>query len=314
MNDAHSFGNTDNIVPDTEGLKNALSLFGDTMTEIVKNVDITNGLSTIVQDFTNSLRSAILESFPQPFFKSFRQDLVDSLIRECEVAGSMGWCFHGIDGLGDELSVLFFRQMKRDIDDGKITLESVDSYIAKQFTKEIISDVSVKTEEMLSKEDKEKFQKAMIDFRARRYYDTANILVGLIDAQSIKEILLHGNSGDNISQGWQAFAVAYNNKFSNQFDTSLIKPKSKKRENDFSAFVEANKESISCEIIKKNFLLCYSLLSLFHNSDWHDYPNQKPNVINRNWLAHGMYDYNDIKKSDCLKLMFMLNQVANLYQ
>lgn len=169
---------------------------------------------------------------------------------------------------------------------------------------------------MLSQEDKEKFQKTMINFRARRYYDATTLLVGLINAQSIKEVLFHGKPGDNISQGLQALAIAYSNKFSAQLDTSLIKPKSKKREEELTDFIETNKckEHEAKTLVRKHIALIYSIFAIFHNSDWHDYPHTKPQIINRHWLAHGMYDYDDVKKSDCLKLLFMLNQVASLYQ
>lgn len=30
----------------------------------------------------------------------------------------------------------------------------------------------------------------------------------------------------------------------------------------------------------------YSLLALFHNSDWNDCPHSKPQIINRHWLVH----------------------------
>lgn len=48
-------------------------------------------------------------------------------------------------------------------------------------------------------------------------------------------------------------------------------------------------------------------------SDWKNYPNNKPEVINRHWLMHGMYDIEDITKADCIKLMLMLNQLSELY-
>lgn len=299
-----------------EGASVALSILGNAMSEIAKSVNITNGLSSIIQDFSNSLRSAVAEIFPTSYFEDLYQQLSDSLIEEHAAAGSIGWCFTNIDGLGDELSFVFFRNGKSYIDNGDANIADIDSYVTKQFSKEIIDDIALKTEKLLSPEDTVKFQKAMIDFRARRYYDSANLLAGLIDSQNIKEVLFHGNPGDNVNQGLQVFAVAYSNKFSSKLDMSSIKPKSKKREDELSNFVEINKKKgrEATSLIKKHIALIYSMFAIFHNSDWHDYPNNKPVIINRHWLAHGMYDYDDVKKSDCLKLLFILNQVASLYQ
>lgn len=299
-----------------KGASVALSILGSAMSEIAKSVDITNGLSAIMQDFSKHVRSAVAEIFSASYFENLRQQLSDSLIEECEAAGSMGWCFHNIDGLGDELSFVFFRNGKNYIDNGEATIADIDSYVTKQFSKEIIADIALKTEKLLSPEDTVKFQKAMIDFRSRRYYDSANLLVGLIDAQNIKEVLFHGNPGDNISQGLQVFAVAYGNKFSSKLDMSSMKPKSKKREDELSDFVETNKDKgrEATTLIKEHIALIYSMFAIFHNSDWRDYPHDKPAIINRHWLAHGMYNYNDVKKSDCIKLLFILNQVASLYQ
>lgn len=140
-----------------EVFSNALSILGKAMSEIVKSVDATNGLSTIIQNLTDSLQCVVVETFPTS--ENLHQILYDSLIKECETAGRMGWCFHGIEGVGDELSVLFFRKMKKNIDDGISTLESVDSYIAKQFTKEIIDDVSVKTKKCCLKKTKKNFKR-----------------------------------------------------------------------------------------------------------------------------------------------------------
>lgn len=49
---------------------------------------------------------------------------------------------------------------------------------------------------LLLPEDKIKFQKAMIDFNEEGYYSSANFLIDLVYAQSIKEILFRGNQVD----------------------------------------------------------------------------------------------------------------------
>lgn len=299
-----------------ETLSITMSALGNVISETTQSVDSIRELAIDIASFTHDLRSAVLETFTRFDFESCRQNIINNLIYECEASGSMGWCFYGIDILSDNLPFIDFYEAKNHIKSGKVTTARIDEYITKCLPKETIEKVAAKTEMLLSPEDANKLKKAMIDFRAKRYYDSANLLAGLIDSQSIKELLFHSNPKDNISQGWQAFAIAYKNKFSNKLDTSLMKPKSKKREEEFLSFVNTNKENkhIDTQFITQNLLLCYSLLSFFQNNDWRDYPNNKPAVINRHWLAHGMYDYHDIKKSDCLKLLFMLNQIANLFK
>ena len=60
--------------------------------------------------------------------------------------------------------------------------------------------------------------------------------------------------------------------------------------------------------------LSFALLKFYDNSDWKDKKNSKiPSSINRHWLAHNMYDYNDIIRPDCIKLFCMLYQITELY-
>ena len=64
------------------------------------------------------------------------------------------------------------------------------------------------------------------------------------------------------------------------------------------------------------YFLCiaYPLLTLFKNYSWKEHnKNNKPSVINRNWLMHGMYSIDDIDKFDCIKLFLILYQISNLY-
>ena len=303
-----------------KGASVALSILGNAMSEIVKNVDISTNLSNALDSLASSIRASVAEICFKPLAgiigEAFKNAIRTGMIDEAEAAGRLGWCFYNIDGLADDFSVTYFREKKNAIDNSETTLAKVDEDLSKLFTKEIVESICLDTEMLLLPEDKIKFQKAMIDFNEERYYASANLLAGLIDAQSIKEILFHGNPGDNLSQGWKAFAIAYKNKYSNALDTTDVNPKDKNRESDFPSFIETNKnnDTIDTELIMSHCSIGYSLLALFHNSDWHDYPHSKPQMINRHWLAHGMYDYDDVKKSDCLKLLFILNQVASLYQ
>ncbi len=294
----------------------AVSAIGKAMYELVTNTDITKNLSDIVHSFSDRIRDSLSNIFPKGYFTSIHQKLLDAIIAECETAGSMGWCIHNIDGVCDELSATFFREEKCCIDDGDTSIAEIDFYIAKQFSKETVDGIVLKTDILLSPEDSNKLHKAMINYRARRYYDAANLLAGLIDAQSIKEIILHDDSKRYIQQGLPAFTTAYNMRFSEKLDTSSIKCSGKDREEKLAEFIKANKfkNNETDKLIRQHVSLMYAVFAFFHNSNWIGYPANKPAVINRHWLAHGMYDYDDIKRSDCLKLLLILNQVASLYQ
>ena len=60
--------------------------------------------------------------------------------------------------------------------------------------------------------------------------------------------------------------------------------------------------------------LSFALLKYFDDSNWQDKHNGKiPSSINRHWLVHSMYDYDDIKRADCIKLFCILFQMVELY-
>lgn len=85
------------------------------------------------------------------------------------------------------------------------------------------------------------------------------------------------------------------------------------REEKFEIFIDEIKNNLSNYETKIPILLLAScLIKFFEDSNWKNYP-QKPEVINRHWLMHGMYDIDDITKSDCIKLLLMLNQLTDIY-
>ena len=56
------------------------------------------------------------------------------------------------------------------------------------------------------------------------------------------------------------------------------------------------------------------MLKFFDDSDWTDKKNGTiPSSVNRHWLAHNMYDYDDITRADCMKLFLLLYQIMELY-
>ena len=206
--------------------------------------------------------------------------------------------------------------------DDDASIKDIDAYITNYFTKKIIISIADRTALNLDEKDVKKFDQAMIDFRARRYLDCANLLASLIDSQSIKQELddlkkeRYGEFPDNITQGWQAFYIVFRNDLSKYFDGKVFvgKGKKEKRENGFKEFMEEVKADLSDYETKIPILLLAScLIKFFEDSNWKNYP-QKPEVINRHWLMHGMYDIDDITKSDCIKLLLMLNQLTDIYK
>ncbi len=246
----------------------------------------------------------------------------ESLLLELSIFGELEWCYWGVDELDDfKLWDMSPTYLKEYLDDDDASIKDIDAYITNYFTKKIITSIADRTALNLDEKDVKKFDQAMIDFRARRYLDCANLLASLIDSQSIKQELddlkkgRYGEYPDNITQGWQAFYIVFRNDLSKYFDGKVFvgKGKKEKRENGFKEFMEEVKADLSDYETKIPILLLTScLIKFFEDSNWKNYP-QKPEVINRHWLMHGMYDIDDITKSDCIKLLLMLNQLTDIY-
>lgn len=245
------------------------------------------------------------------------------LIFDISVLGELEWCYLEIEELEDsdllDLTPSYFREY---LDDNEhASIKDIDEHVTKFFTKKIIDNITDRTILNLDINDKQKLEQAMIDFRARRYLDCANLLASLMDSQSIKQELYdlkngrYGGNPINVSQGWQAFFIVFRNDLSKYFDGKSFNGSGKKatRENGFKEFIGEVKSDLSDYETKIPILLLAScLINFFDDSNWKNYP-QKPEVINRHWLMHGMYDIDDITKSDCIKLLLMLNQLTNIY-
>ncbi len=282
-----------------------------------------------IQNILNEIDSTA-EKIYNIFTKEFRDFLSnagirirESLLLELSILGELEWCYWGIKELDDsklwKMSSTYLKEYLDENEDASV--KEVDVYVTKYFTKKINIGIADRTALNLDENDMKKFNQAMIDFRARRYLHCANLLASLIDSQSIKQELddlkkgRYGEYPDNITQGWQAFYIVFRNDLSKYFDGKVFvgKGKKEKRENGFKEFMEEVKADLSDYETKIPILLLAScLIKFFEDSNWKNYP-QKPEVINRHWLMHGMYDIDDITKSDCIKLLLMLNQLADIY-
>lgn len=290
------------------------------------NTEKVKGIKSTL-DNINSTAERLCNIFTKEF-KDFLSNvgirIRESLLLELSILGELEWCYWGIEELDDselwDMSPTYLKEYLDDNDDASI--KDIDAYIVKYFTNKIIINISDKIVLNLDEKDIKKFEQAMIDFRARRYLDCANLLASLIDAQSIKQEIFDMNNNKyrdapaNIAQGWQAFSIVFYNDLAEVFDGKDFKVKRgdrKKREEKFEIFIDEIKNNLSDYETKMPILLLAScLIKFFEDSNWKNYP-QKPEVINRHWLMHGMYDIDDITKSDCIKLLLMLNQITDIY-
>ena len=58
--------------------------------------------------------------------------------------------------------------------------------------------------------------------------------------------------------------------------------------------------------------LTYTFKTLFDDYDWES-TNLRPAAINRNYLMHGMYNYDEITRYDCIKILFLLRKLLQVY-
>lgn len=257
------------------------------------------------------------------------------LIKNIAIFGELEWCCYNVPLKKKDIEITM-----KNIDESSLqnailnfiknnkgaTVKEIDEYISKQFTRKIVKNIELELEDYLCEQDRIKLHQAIIDYMAKRYFDCANILAGLIDSQSIKQNLLDiengkylpdENGNQNVSQGWRAFYIVFKNNYVDYFDGESFNGNSRKesREKGFDDFIKNVKPNMlnNYEITIPFLHLSFCLLKFFDDSNWKNYPNNKPQVINRHWLMHGMYDIEDISKADCLKLLLMLNQLSKLY-
>lgn len=306
-------------IPKFEMPTTNIELISKEVRDVVSNLKI----PSMSEKILNACNNMFTDEF-QKFLKKADIKLKENLILNLEILGDLEWCYLEIDELenSDIFDLDFPSQLKEYLETHQqASVRDIDEYIAKRFKKKTIEEISNRTILNLDTNDTKKLNQAMIDYRAKRYLDCANLLASLIDAQSIKQELFdmknnrYVDNKINVSQGWKAFYIVFHNSLSKYFDNKIFYGDGEKvkRENGFNKFIQEIKPHIN-EYRKKLPILhlAFCLLKFFDDSNWKNYP-QKPEVINRHWLMHGMYDMDDITKSDCIKLLLMLNQLSNIY-
>lgn len=227
--------------------------------------------------------------------------------------GEIGWCLP--------------KWIERKIEVGKVfanlknnvSITEIDKEIADYFTERDIEAIMILTQKNLSDTEKRKLDLAFDLYLKQEYFASATLLAGLIDSVSINHALNSNSNTQNVSQCWKCYGKVIQENFGGTyFSAEFPSNKSAKDDKRGEATIEFFK-SIKHDVCfdnKKNILipLSFALLKFFDDSDWQDKQNGNiPSSINRHWLAHNMYDYDDITRADCIKLFCMLYQIAELY-
>ena len=282
--------------------KNSLSDFSKKINEFVNQIVI--DIPKIQIPSFSNFSEQIIQNIKIPL-DDFSKKIFELLHEEMLNASNLGWCFAGLAniGVGDFLEVYYFTNFQTDLSHKTITIQEIDNTVIKYFNNETIQKISATVIQYISKKEFSKYEQSVKNFKEERFYECASILIGLIDSFAIKYVLENNPNEPYISQGWMSFAKAYLHKYENILNTDYIAPRDKEKITKLS-----NDELRDVNIkhfLTEDFLLCCTLTKLYEDSDWKNYPTSKPDIINRNWLAHGMYDYDDITKADCFKLFFI---------
>lgn len=250
----------------------------------------------------------------------------DIEIQNCAILGSYGWSYYFIEDIDDEdiTDMTFPKEWEK----SKHKIKTIDKYIGRRISKQTLLNIISKTELLLDNDDLLKLKSALMHYNSKKYYDCCSLLLGMIDSQNIKQELYDYKNGyystlnihngeENIDQGWNAFAIVFRNHLMEYFNNEKFigKNKNNKSKNEhFESFVNKVKYDMDNDIGFYFLCIAYPLLTLFNDCKWKEYINgNKPSVINRNWLMHGMYSISDIDRYDCIKLFLILYQISNLF-
>lgn len=233
------------------------------------------------------------------------------LLKAC--FGELGWCFPNFMKRHIELDKVMF-----DLRNG-VTIDEIDSGIAECFLEREIEAIVILTERFLSDSDNKKLNLAFELYLKQEYFASAMLLASIIDSASINQALKKPSTIENVSQCWKCYGKVIQENFAAKyFDAEFPYNKSAKKDERSKAMIEFFKsiKHDECFQDKKDILipLSFAMLKFFDDSDWTDKKNDTiPSSVNRHWLAHNMYDYDDITRSDCIKLFFLLYQIMELY-
>lgn len=227
--------------------------------------------------------------------------------------GEIGWCLpkHLIKRIA---SHEIFTDLENDV-----SIDDIDTKVAECFWEREIEALVILIGHKQPKSEKSKLDFAFELYLKQEYFTSAMLLAGLIDSTSINQVLKSSADIQNVSQCWKCYGKVIQENFGDKYFSGTF-PFNKSAKNDErgNATIEFFKsiKHDTCFDDKKDILipLSFALLKFFDDSDWQDKKNGMiPSSINRHWLAHNMYDYDDITRADCMKLFCMLYQIVELY-
>ncbi len=260
----------------------------------------------------------IIEISPQGLDKmeKLREYIIKQYVLYEAFCGELGWCFsrcpHIISNQINRL-VSDFIEKRGDIIE-------LDERIASLYSKSIINDIVSNTKTHMKSVDIVKLAKAMRLFNNKDYYTCATILAGLIDSQSINQALNDTTENTiNVSQCWKCYGKVIQEHFASKYFEEKFPYKETVKSGripksiNFFASLKEGFDLYNQQVIDI-ISLSFSMLKFFDNSDWTDKLNSEiPSSVNRHWLAHGMYEWNDIRRVDCIKMILMLELIVSLY-
>ncbi len=229
--------------------------------------------------------------------------------------GNIGWCLYGCAYDAPECVVPILGEVYNDNDSSK--LDSEVMYYLQEFN--AINNSIENIKHNLSSDDTNKLNEALNDFGNKRYYNCANMLCGIIDSLSIKQCAKDIEAGiicntHDASQGFNSFRKIIKNHFEGKIPSLSTDDRVVDRRVELENRFKGHKFSLfNYYEISALFNLIMCMVMLFYNTDFKDYNKNKPTIINRNWLAHGMYNLDDITETDCIKLILILDQLSRLY-
>ena len=227
--------------------------------------------------------------------------------------GEIGWCLPKW-----KKSDIKLGRVLADIKNN-ISIDVIDEGLSDCFTERDVDSLSVFIQRHLPDSEKKKIDLAFELYLKHEYFASAVLLAGLIDSVSINQFMKTNPAPANVSQCWKCYGNVIQDNFGGTYFSGDFpankSAKDDKRANGTIDFFKSIKND-SCFDHKKEILipLSFALLKFFEDSDWKDKKNGMiPSSINRHWLAHNMYDYDDITRADCIKLFCMLYQMVELY-
>lgn len=227
--------------------------------------------------------------------------------------GEIGWCLP--------------KWKEREIRLGKVLadlkkgvpINVIDEGLAECFKEKEIEGLVILIQKHFDNSENMKLDLAFELYLKQEYFACALLLAGLIDSTSINRFMKANDSPANVSQCWKCYGNVIQENFGGKYFSGTFPAnqpaKNDRRANATIEFFKSIKHDV-CFDNKKRVLipLSFALLKFFDDSDWRDKKNRNiPSSINRHWLAHNMYDNNDVTRADCIKLFCMLYQMVELY-